>query len=456
MAVGLNSFTWNPKVTRLQPFMRPGSKISIFRAGLVGAMVLVGAALPAGGASYQVGPGRLYKTLQNVAGLLGPGDQVSVDGGVTYTGGVTFRGSGTAGAPISITGVRVNNRRPMLAGVTGQGMAVLRILGSHYIISGFDLTTGGDSRAGRCFYNVGDDITLRDSIVHDCPMTGVAGADASGSLTLDRVEVCRCGNSLFAHQVYVGSSLAQYPQAVFRMQYCYVHDATGGNSVKSRVTRNVIEFNSIEGAVFHELDLVGPDPRSQAVPAGVHCDADVVGNVIVKTASSLGTVARFGSDGTGASNGRVRFINNTVIVRSKPAARSGLFWLKGAVDSVMVSNNVFWSTVGPVKLAIEEHGAAPVLSGSCNWWPAGTVGIPGDWHGTAGADPAFRDASVDDFRPGASSPLAGAGCGLPTDLEKWPAPTGVPPGKAARSYGSMPGRDIGAIRASGTMSGTAP
>ena len=70
------------------------------------------------------------------------------------------------------------------------------------------------------------------------------------------------------------------------------------------------------GAAFHELDLVGPDPKAQGTPAeGVHCDADVVGNVLVVGSTTQGTVARLGSDGTGASRGRCRFANNTVIVR---------------------------------------------------------------------------------------------------------------------------------------------
>ena len=51
-----------------------------------------------------------------------------------------------------------------------------------------------------------------------------------------------------------------HPGAVFRMQYCYVHDGNGGNNVKSRAERNEIYFNWIEGAMYHELELIGPDP----------------------------------------------------------------------------------------------------------------------------------------------------------------------------------------------------
>jgi len=348
------------------------------------ALVLTGGC--ASGAVYEVGQGRSYKDLQSVAALLHPGDVVRVEGGANYSGGVTLAASGEPGkGVISVVGRRVNGKRPILSGVTTQGGAVLRVLGSHYVIEGFDLTAGGDPKASRCFYNVGDDVTLRDSVVHDCPFTGIAGADTSGSLMLDRVEVFGCGAGLFAHQIYVGSSLAGYPEALFRMQYCYVHDGAGGNNVKSRVTRNEIEYNWIEGADFHELDLVGPDPKAQATPkGGVHCDAEIVGNVLVKTEASPGTMVRMGSDGTASSRGRYRFAGNTVLVHSRASARFGLFWLKGEVDSLTVCNNVFWSDAGPLNLMREEGGPPPILAGNGNWLPDGTVNVPPGWKAIKG------------------------------------------------------------------------
>jgi hypothetical protein len=360
------------------------------------------------GASYEVGPTREYKSLQEVSRRLGPGDVVTVDGGVSYPGGVSLDNNGMAGAGvITVKGTRLNGERPMLAG----GLVVMRVRGSHYVIEGFDLSQGKDPGTMRCFYNVGDDVTLRDSVVHDCHFTGIAGADAAGSLTLDGVEVCRCGVGLFAHQIYVGSSLAKYPEAVFRMQYCYVHDGMGGNNVKSRVTRNEIEYNWIEGASFHELDLVGPDPKAQKTPAsGVHCDGVIIGNVLMKSGTSMGTVARLGSDGTGSSCGRYVFAYNTVIVRTKVAAGFGLFWMKGEVDSVGMWNNVFWSEVGPMKMTREETGTTPVLAGDGNWVPVGTIGMPAEWKAMRGKEPGFVDAAGDDFRPQAGSALIGAGC----------------------------------------------
>jgi hypothetical protein len=367
------------------------------------ALILLGGA--GRGAVYEVGPGKAYQNLQAVTGLLKGGDVVTVEGGVTYPGGVTL-GANDGPGVIRLVGRRVGGRRPVLSG----GVAVLRVTGSHYVIEGFDLTAGGDSRTGRCFYNVGDDVTLRDCVVHDCRCTGIAGSDVSGSLTLDRVEVFHCGNGLYAHQIYVGSSLARYPEALFRMQYCYLHDGTGGNNVKSRVTRNEIEYNWIEGAAFHELDLVGPDPKAQPTPkGGVHCDADIVGNVLVMRANSAGTMARLGSDGTASSRGRYRFVNNTVIVEGKSAAGFGLFWLKGEVDAVSAWDNVFYSSAGPLKLVRSEVTLTPRLAGAGNWLPEGTTNVPQAWDVIFGTDPGFVNEAGDDYRPVAGSPLIGTG-----------------------------------------------
>ena len=97
------------------------------------------------------------------------------------------------------------------------------------------------------------------------------------------------------------------------MQHSYVHDANGGNNVKSRAERNEIYFNWVEDALYHELELIGPDPAGGSGVAGVREDSDVVGNVLVK--EDTFSVVRFGGDGTGETNGRYRFAFNTVVTQ---------------------------------------------------------------------------------------------------------------------------------------------
>src|SRR5262245_2030428 len=80
-------------------------------------------------ATYQVGPGKAYASLQDVVALLSPGDVVEVYGQPSaYAGGVVFSKSGTAANKITIRGVRVDGRRPVLSGATN----TVQFDGSHY------------------------------------------------------------------------------------------------------------------------------------------------------------------------------------------------------------------------------------------------------------------------------------------------------------------------------------
>src|SRR4051812_42354503 len=68
--------------------------------------------------TYKVGPTRTYKSLGQVASMLAAGDIVELDGNATYSGGVVLSKSGTAASPITIRGVRVNGKRPVISGGT--------------------------------------------------------------------------------------------------------------------------------------------------------------------------------------------------------------------------------------------------------------------------------------------------------------------------------------------------
>lgn len=398
---------------------RVGENSMAVRCLLAVALALVSADLC--GESYQVGPGRAYTNLQAVVKRLAPGDLVEVDGDATYPGNVTFDLSGTAARPITIRGIRIHGKRPVISGVNGFARgAVVRFRADHYVFEGFEITGGGDPQTRRGLYHLGDQVTVRDCVVRDCPATGVSGAAVAGSLTLQSVEIHGCGAGTQEHQIYVASDNTRHPNAVFRMEFCVVRDGNGGNNVKSRVGRNEIYFNWIEGAFYHELDLIGAEPGEQKPGSAglVREDSDVAGNVFYKPASSRGGLARIGSDGTGASEGRFRFVNNTAVFDPRWPGSLGVFKLQGRCESVEMHNNVFHQPDGGrlwlVRKAPFPPGRADRLTGSRNWVPLKATGVPAGWTETLrGANPTFADEAGFDFTPRRQSPLRDAAV-LPT------------------------------------------
>lgn len=382
-------------------------------------IVLVFATFNAHAATYQVGPGRTYTNLQSVASSLQPGDIVEVDGDTTYPGDVTFTEPGTPDQKITIRGIRINGNRPVISGGTNtvqfQTWPYTEPGADHYVFEGFEVT-GGTSRG---IFHQADDLTIRDTAVYDCPSQGILGADqGSGSLLLEYVEIYRCGSGTYSHQIYMATDEANHPGSVFRMRHCYIHDGNGGNNVKSRAERNEIYYNRIEGAYYHELEMIGPDG---ADPGLAREDSDVVGNVFRKTRNFY--VTRIGGDGTGATDGRYRFVNNTFICETSAAFR-----LFDGIESVEMHNNVFYGNGGGGVDMISDGDASwttgsAVISGSNNWVPSGSTDIPAQWTDTVtGTDPGFTDVASLDLRPATGSPLINAG----TDSPSSPAGFGFP------------------------------
>lgn len=249
--------------------------------------------------TYRVGPGEAHATIQDALGLIAPGDVVEVMGDHTYPGDVWFEPehSGTEDAPVTVRGIPVNGKRPVIQGVgTEQWHDMIVFLHANYFVfEGFEVVGDGNPDHTGLIHKA-NHVTVRDVVVHDVGSHGLLGTDAeSGSLTLDSCEFYNNGNGLYHHQIYMATDESMYPGSVFRMQLCYVHDGAGGNNVKSRAERNEIYSNWIEGAVYHELDLIGPDGQDSDLARE---DSDVVGNVLIK--HSEWRIARIGGDGLAA------------------------------------------------------------------------------------------------------------------------------------------------------------
>jgi hypothetical protein len=413
---------------------------------------------------FRVGPGRQYTAPGQVAGLLAPGDTVLVDGNTTYAGGIVFRNAGSPDQRIVIMGIPINGNRPVISG--GSDGVTFRTDYPYdgpgadcYTFEGFEVT----GATNRGIFHQAKDLIIRDVVVHNC-MHGILGADqGSGSCLLEYSEIYSCGSGSSYHQIYMATDEVHNPGSVFRMQFCYVHDGAGGNNVKSRAERNEIYYNWIEGAYYHELELIGPDGGDGGNPRLKREDSDVCGNVLWKKTKPAGdteffNVTRIGGDGTGESHGRYRFVNNTFICGSR-----AVFRMFDSLESVEMHNNVFYRIDGTgvqIMRTVEAlwTTGAPVIAGSNNWVQTGSSQVPSQWSGTVtGSSPGFADIASGDLRPGSGSPLINGGKSNPSGPVGFPfasplyPPAYIPPPAARLSPGTAQLRagdgaiDIGAF-----------
>lgn len=383
-------------------------------------------------ATYRVGPNETYKQLTPLMrDVLQPGDVVEVEGDATYDGDLVLWGgnwpgatTGTPEQPITIRGVRKNGKRPVIRG-GGEWGIVLYMNWS--VFEGFEVE-GGSMAA---IVHKGHEVTIRDVLVRDCGAgQGILGTDGeSGSLLLEHSEVRNCGDGVYRHSIYIAGDEAMYPGHVFRMQHCYVHSALGGNLVKSRAERNEIHYNWLEGALYHELDLIGPvDPVVEGLARE---DSEIVGNVIIKAEGNTYGCLRAGGDGNLSTHGRYRMVNNTCVLSSASRAP---FFLQYELESLELRNNVFTGGAPDARLAIMADGADAPIGGSNNYFAdqielVTSAATPVELVDSLRAgDPGFVSLATLDLRPTATSALVDAGADpIPTwDAHPFPNPLARP------------------------------
>lgn len=393
-------------------------------------------------AIYTVGPpgsGAQYAQLDDVFEQrnLAPGDIVSVRGGASYSGGIVVEedDGGAAGNPVTIRWDRAGGSRPRLQG----GAHTIKFAQSHHVVfEGFEVSGGSST----CVFYEANDITVRDAVIHACPAHGILGADRnSGSFTLEYSEVYDAGEGTNKHPLYIQSDEIAFPNAVFRMRYNYVHDGNGGNLLKSRHQRSEIHYNWFEGGAYQELELIGPDCETQQPGWDadlVREDADVVGNVIVHT-GTWNNVIRAGGDLNGRSQGRVRLVNNTILI-DRAAGGARVVYVQLGLESLEMHGNAIFHTGTAAPAIVAENtdadtpfcgpqGTQPWTSGrkvhgTHNWVETAATLVPGEWGVThRGADPGLANIAQRDLRPVAGSPLLNNGINAPPAPPTFPFPS---------------------------------
>ena len=416
---------------------------------------------------YQVGPGKKYTSLKQVASLLQAGDVVYVDGNATYTGSVAFENNGTADKPIRIIGVAINGKRPVISADLKSSTNLVTFYGDHYFFENFEVVGNMSKVAkaqmtGRGINQISNYLTISHCIVHDARNGIMASDQFSGNLTIEYSEIYANGYSDGEHNIYIASDRVRNPDSVTRIMFNYIHDSLKGAGLKTRTSRNEIYYNRFENNAQSEVDMYGADLGAGSDPildnsgniigysSDNHVtqdelrkidpgygenylreDTDFVGNLVISNnkVKSLTIGGDGGSGGptrNGTSFGRYRFVNNTFINNYLPPAGDDRIYtaqVKFGVGSLEFYNNIFYNANGsnmvlyfnPYDASNDKHNTNSDLRwsngrqfvASNNWFKTGSK-IPDEFHNNIlGSIPDFTDTVNYQLHQG--SPLSSAG-----------------------------------------------
>ena len=429
------------------------------------AIALLALALPAGAATYNVGPGQTYATPSAVPweSLL-PGDQVLIHWKSTpYNDKWVICRRGTEALPIVVRGVPgPAGELPIIDGsgaatrlaldYWGETRAVIKIGGAsipadtmpaYITIENLDVRSarppytfaddGGATQtyatnAAAIWIEKGENIVIRNTRMHDAG-NGLFVSSADPNVSRD---ILIEGNAIYDNGI-VGSIYEHntYTEALgITYQFNYfgpTKAGAGGNNLKDRSAGLVVRHNWIEGG-NRQLDLVETDsPTIQSSAA--YRSTFVYGNVLIETdASGNRQIAHYGGDSGTTSKyrkGTLYFYNNTMV--SYRTDRTTLFRLSTNDEHADVRNNIFYVTAAGNTLSLVD--ATGVLNLTHNWFKPGRVSTFGTLSGVinddgtsiVGSSPGFRDEAGQDFRLAVGSAAANAGTGLPAVLLPEPA-----------------------------------
>lgn len=413
---------------------------------------------------YKVGPNEQYKSLQEVANLLQSGDTIYVDGDAEYSGNIKLTKNGTKENPIRIIGITINNKRPIIRASNTASEILVRFDGSNYLFENFEVignlgkATDKSKFTARGIYQVADDLTIRNCIVHDT-RNGIMAADLnSGDLTIESSNIYANGYADGDHNIYIASDRVRYPNSVTKIMFNYIHDSKKGAGLKTRTLRNEIYYNWFENNAQSEIDMYGADlgPGTNPIDdthystdnhetqdelrkidpsygeAYIREDTDFVGNLVISdNKTKMLTIGGDGGSGgptrNGTSFGRYRFINNTFINTYKlnPSDKNIIGQLKFGVGSIEFDNNIVYNQYGTETVfSLNDYDSSNDIHhtnsdlrwskdkqfvGSNNWFKTGSK-VPTEFkNNITGNQPGFVNFDNQDFHLTTNNELSKSG-----------------------------------------------
>lgn len=418
---------------------------------------LLGLALAAQSAIYEVGPGQALTSIGAVPWeTLQAGDTVLIHWRSTpYKEKWVLCRQGTPSAPITVRGVPgVNGALPLIDGegattrsalnYWNENRSIIKIGGAnvppdttprHILIENLDLrgarppftyrSASGAiqsyiNNASAIYVEKGENITVRNCHMHDCGngfFVASGDALASRDILVESNDIFDNGNSgsIYEHNNYTAAINITFQYNRFGP----LRTGCPGNNLKDRSAGLVVRYNWIEGG-NRQLDLVDGEDSSLIRASPLYRQTHVYGNVLVEPdAAGNRQIVHYGGDSGTTANyrmGTLFFYHNTLV--STRTDRTTLFRLSTNDEHCDCRNNIFYVTAAGNTLSLlDETGA---LNLTHNWFKPGFVSTFGTLGGTitndgsnlTGTTPGFLDPARPLCYLTATSPCRNAGATL--------------------------------------------
>ena len=415
-------------------------------------------AIPAGATVYEVGPGR---TMQAIADVPWP----SITAGDTiliyyktdhYYEKFVISMQGTPSAPITVRGVPgPHGELPIIDGnnattpknvhFSNEDRGLLKIGESevpssvgpaNVVIENLDLrsarqpyrfkdasgkSTSYNSFAAAAYIEAGQNITLRNCIIHDSG-NGIESSHGSKNVLIEGCYIYDNGIVGVAgpHNNYTESHGITFQYNRFGP----VKNGAPSNNLKDRSSNCIVRYNWIEGGVYR-LSLVDSDYADIRSEAGYN-DTYMYGNIVLDDLGSTTSVIqmRFGGDMGNPTHYRLNLhsYNNTFVWNKNRSGILTLARMETAAQSCDLKNNVFYAPNGSAcTLTMEGNtGKMSVQHNASNapyTWSKGVTDGGGNIFAT-GLE--LANTSLQDYTLVAGSPCINKGIAVsPAPVEEY-------------------------------------
>ncbi|MGQ9817607.1 MAG: right-handed parallel beta-helix repeat-containing protein, partial [bacterium] len=335
--------------------------------------------------TYDVGPGMPYDSIGAVPlESLNPGDSVKIHYRPTpYFEKFVIGRAGIANAPIVFYGVPSGiGELPVIDGRNAitrlqldywsENRGIINIGGSsipnqlpeYIVIENLEIKsarppysfyddqgqlTNYASNASTIYVVEGNNITIRNCILHDCG-NGFFVAHQGKNIV---VEKCWIYDNGIEGSIYEHNNYTEAQGIIFQFNhFSNLRTNCLGNNLKDRSSGCIIRYNWIEHG-NRQLDLVDSD-YPEIYNDTTYRKTYVYGNILIEQSDEGNSqIVHYGGDSgdtTHYRQGRLYFYNNTII--SKRSGNTTVFRLSTNLESCDARNNIFFVTASGNRLAM--------------------------------------------------------------------------------------------------------